>query len=460
MKIYNTLTSQKEEFAPLEKNNVKMYLCGPTVYDLGHLGHARSALSFDIMRKYLKFKGYNVIFASNYTDIDDKMINRAKEKNISVKNLADLIIPEYEKDYQALNIDKPDFQPKATEHVESIIKIIEKLLEKGFAYKTDDGVYFDVLKFNEYGKLSKQRLEDLEAGARISVIEQKKSPHDFVLWKNYKEGEPFWESPFGKGRPGWHIECSAMNLDLFGETIDIHGGGADLIFPHHEDEIAQSEAYSGKQFARFWVHNGFVQINEEKMSKSLGNFKTIRDVLNNYSGDVIRYLLITTHYRSPINFSEKLLIQAKNGLERINDFIRQMQLIDLDGRESKEIQKLLDKTKNKFIKSMDNDFEITGAFAGIFDLIKEVYVNHNDIKITKIEAENILNLFKELNQVLGIMKFEVEEIPEEILKLVKAREEAREERDFQKSDKIREEIKIKGFEVEDTKDGSLVKKVG
>lgn len=457
MHLYNTLTRKKEKFVPLEKNKIKIYLCGPTVYDISHLGHARSATAFDIIRKYFIYKGYKVKFVSNYTDIDDKMINRANELNIEVKELAEKIIPEYEKDYDALGIKTPDFQPKATEYIPQIIKMVEGLLEKGFAYKTNDGIYFDISRFSEYGKLSNQNLEELKSGVRIEIDKNKKHQHDFALWKKSKTGEPTWKSPFGKGRPGWHIECSAMNLAILGETIDIHAGGADLIFPHHEDEIAQSEAYTGKPFARYWLHNGFIKIKNEKMSKSLGNFFTIQDVLKKYAPKVVRYLLISTHYHSPINFTYKLLDQAKESLQRIHDFAINLKNYSSSKKSNSQIKQLIEKTKKKFEKSMDNDFEVPQALGAIFEMIKKVNLAMKKDNLSTTDARNILKLLKDLNQILGVLLPEEKKLPQKIEKSIQEREKARKEKNFKKADKIRNELQKKGIELEDTKEGTIWK---
>lgn len=455
MQVYNTLTRKKEEFVPLEKGKIKMYLCGPTVYDLGHLGHARSAVAFDIIRKYLIYKGYKVKFVSNYTDIEDKMINRANELNIEVKELAEKIIPEYAKDYFALGINAPDIQPKATEYIPQIIKMVEGLLEKGVAYKTKDGIYFDISRFPEYGKLSNQNPEELKSGARVKIDKNKKHPHDFVLWKKSKEGEPSWDSPFGKGRPGWHIECSAMNLAILGETIDIHAGGTDLIFPHHEDEIAQSEAFTGKTFAKYWLHNGFIKIDNEKMSKSLGNFFTIQDILKKYDAKVVRYLLISTHYRSPINFTHELLDQAKESLQRVHDFVINLKNFSSSKKSNPQIKQLIEKTKKKLEKSMDNDFEAPQALAAIFEMIKETNLQKDNLSTN--DTKNILKLLKNFDQILGVLFPEEKKLPKEIEKLIQERENAREEKDFKKADEIRDKLQEKGIELEDTNKGTIWK---
>lgn len=455
--IYNTLTRKKEEFKPIKEGHVGIYLCGPTVYDIAHLGHGRSAVSFDMIRKYFMYKGYEVNFVSNYTDIDDKMINRAHEEGVSVKELSEKIIPRYIKDYGDLKIEKSSHSPRATNYIEQIINLIKRLEEKGATYELEDGIYFDIKAFPEYGKLSKQNLEDLQMGARIKVNEDKKNPQDFALWKKEKPGEPFWESPWGKGRPGWHIECSAMSMDILGETFDIHGGGADLTFPHHDCEIAQSECATNKQFARYWMHNGFININEEKMSKSLGNFITLRDILDKYDGSVVRYLYLQTHYRSPINFTEKILESSKNGLERIYDFISWLKREKKDGPATEDITKAVEVTKEKFELAMDDDFETPAALAAVFELIKAI--NSYERTLTKSDQKTILEFLEKTDSVFNFLFPEDFEIPEKIKTLLEDRKTARENKDWEKSDKIRDDIKEKGFLVEDTAGGQVVKKI-
>lgn len=456
IKIYNTLSGNKEDFKPLKDKDVTFYLCGPTVYDEGHLGHGRSATAFDIIRRYLLYKNYNVLFVSNYTDIDDKMINRAKEKNISVKELADTVIPYYERDYAKLKILPADVTPKATEYIEQIIEIIKSLEEKDATYQLEDGVYFDISKFPLYGKLSGQKLDDLQMGARVEVNKAKRNPQDFALWKIEKPGEPSWDSPWGKGRPGWHIECSAMSMGILGNTIDIHAGGADLCFPHHECEIAQSETATGMKFTNYWIHNGFVNINEEKMSKSLGNFITLNVLLNKYSGAVIRYLYLQTHYRSPINFTDDLLEQSQMSLQRIHDFIRNLKHVSIEGEVSDEIKIIIDEADIKFENGMNNDFDTTEALAAIFQLIKKINILQSlNIK----QADLILKFFKKIDEVFAVLIPEEQQISEELLKLIKKREEARNAKDWDLSDKLRDELKTKGILVEDTPEGTIWKKL-
>jgi cysteinyl-tRNA synthetase len=458
IKIYNTRKKKKEEFVPVKDGQVSMYVCGPTVYDLGHLGHGRSAVAFDIIRKYFEYKNYKVKFVSNYTDIDDKMINRAKEEGISVQDLADRIIPEYEKDYGALGIKKPDVQPKATEHIKEIIEIIKKLETDGFTYVLEDGVYYDVSKFGDYGKLSGQNLEDLKMGARVEVNEAKRHPYDFVLWKFKKEGEPFWASPWGEGRPGWHIECSAMTWKHLGEKFDIHGGGLDLTFPHHECEVAQSKGAFGKDaFAKYWMHNGFIQVDNEKMSKSLGNFFTLRDIFKKYDPQVVRFMFLQTHYRNPINFSDKLLEQSKAGLERLHDFIKKLRT----GYEKLPKDGSLDRNlKNSFDEFMDNDFDTAGALSVVFDLVKLVNTLRVENNLTQKDVDEAEKFLKETDQVLGIIYTSKEEsINSNVEDLISKREEARKAKDFKKSDEIRDHLKTQGIELEDTPHGTIWKKV-
>jgi len=461
MKLYNTLSGKKEEFIPLEKEKVGMYVCGPTVYDYGHLGHGRAAVSFDVIRKYLIYKGFNVIFVTNFTDIDDKMINRAELMKISVAELADRIIPEYEKDYRDLGIMKGDVQPKATEHIKEMVEIISGLEKKGYTYVLDDGVYFDVMKFKDYGKLSKQKLDELRSGSRVTLKESKRNPQDFVLWKLSKPGEPFWASPWGDGRPGWHIECSAMSSTFLGESFDIHGGGADLAFPHHECEIAQSEAYSGKQFAKYWLHNGFIQINNEKMSKSLGNFFTLKDIFRKFNPQVVRYLFLQTHYRSPIEFTEDLLMQSKNALARVHDFMTRLGNYKPEDQnvEQKDVEEFLKGIRGRFEAAMDDDFETPEAMAAVFDLIKEVNRRIDARTLSRKSKESIMNLIIHTDAVLGVFEpAKSESIEPEIMEMINARETARKNRDWPEADRIRKELLGKGIQLEDSAGGTIWKK--
>lgn len=458
LKVYSTLSRKKEEFIPLNKDEVTFYLCGPTVYDSAHLGHGRSATAFDIIRRYLLYKGFNLKFISNYTDIDDKMINRANEEGISVKELSDKVIPKYVQDYGELRIMEPTLKPKATEYIDHIIEILKKLDEKGAIYELEDGVYFDIIKFEEYGKLSGQKLDELQMGARVAVNEAKRNPQDFALWKLEKPGEPAWDSPWGKGRPGWHIECSAMCAAILGESIDFHAGGADLTFPHHECEVAQSETAHGKKFAQYWLHNGFININEEKMSKSLGNFITLRDMLDKYSGPVIRYLYLQTHYRSPINFTDALLEQSEQSLRRIHDFVAMVKRINDPGKLNNEIKQLVDKSKEKFDESMDNDFETPDALASIFGLIKEANILKDSIDFTEKDRNYILEFINSVDEVFAVLMPEDNELSEELMQIITDREEARTNKDWAKSDELRDLLKEKGVIIEDTPKGTIWKK--
>ncbi|MFA6521251.1 MAG: cysteine--tRNA ligase [Candidatus Gracilibacteria bacterium] len=461
MKIYNTFSKKKEKFVPIKKGEVSMYVCGPTVYDVAHLGHGRAAVSMDLIRRYLEYKGFKVTFVSNITDVDDKIIKRAAQAGISEKELAEKIIPEYEKDYAALNVLPPTNRPLATQYIKEMVKLVETLMEKGFAYKTSDGVYFEVSKFKEYGKLSGQKLDELQSGARIAVDDKKKSPLDFALWKATKEGEPSWDGPLGvSGRPGWHIECSAMSKTLLGETFDIHGGGADLIFPHHECEIAQSEAANGKQFVRFWVHNGHVMVNSEKMSKSLGNFTTLQEIFKKYNPLIVRYLLISTHYRQPLNFTPEVLDQAKNSLQRIHDFARGLKNgyenlpEEIDGK-----KKTVDANHEKkdFEEMMDNDFEVSGALSIVFNLINSVNGLKSTGKLTKKDVDEADKFLQDIDAVLGLIFVKEKALPADVEALIAARNEARNNREFKRSDEIRAELESKGIILEDTKNGTTWK---
>ena len=453
LKFYNDLSRKKELFTPLKAPDVTIYVCGPTIYDYGHLGHGRSAVAFDLLHRYLKHKKYHVKFVFNYTDIEDKMINRANDEGITVKQLADRFSKIYDEDYHQLNL-LPFFRkPKATEHIQDMIGIIHKLEKKGFTYIIeDDGVYYDVMKFPAYGKLSHQNLEDLKVGARVET-EGKKSPYDFVLWKFEKPGEPSWDSPWGKGRPGWHIECSAMSAKYLGETIDIHGGGQDLIFPHHEDEIAQSEAANDKPFARFWMHNGFITINGEKMSKSLNNFYTMRDIFKDYDPLAVRYFFIATHYRTPINFTLEALQGAKNSLERLQQAYFEM----LDSEKFGEKFIDVNHFRLELEKALDDDLNISAALAVVFEFVNEVYKSKD--QLYSESHKEVVDFFKEIDGILGVLKHTRESIPEEVKALAEKREHARQHKDWKKSDELREEIKALGYAVSDGKDGYKVSKI-
>ncbi len=374
MKIYNTLTRQKEDFIPIEENKVRMYVCGPTVYNYIHIGNARPAIFFDTVRRYFEYKGYEVNYVSNFTDVDDKIINKALEEGVEAKEISERYIQEFKQDMEALNVREASFNPKATEEVDEMIKMIQNLIDKGHAYEKNGTVYFRTRSFKEYGKLSKKNIDDLEAGARIAVSEEKDDPMDFVLWKPKKEGEPYWTAPWGEGRPGWHIECSVMSCKYLGDQIDIHGGGEDLIFPHHENEIAQSEAASGKEFARYWMHNAFINIDNKKMSKSEGNFFTVREICNEFPGQVIRFFMLNAHYRSPLNFSRDLIEAAKNSLERIITSVDQLEhLLKSEGlsngklsSDEKAVLKEANALKDKFEMAMEDDFNTAECHSGYF----------------------------------------------------------------------------------------------
>jgi len=381
IRIYNTLTGNKEEFKPIVPGKVSMYVCGITAYDECHLGHGRAALVFDVVRNYLEYKGYDVNYVKNFTDIDDKIINRANVEGVSCQEIAEKYILTYKRDMGELGVHEPDHEPKATENMQNIIDMIKRLEKNGFAYEANGDVYFRVERFNGYGKLSGRSLEDMIAGARIEINESKENPMDFALWKKSKELEPSWESPWGRGRPGWHIECSAMSLNLLGETIDIHGGGQDLIFPHHENEIAQSEAFTGSNFVRYWMHNGFVTINEEKMSKSLGNFFTLKDILKRYGAEVVRFFLLSAHYRSPLDFSDKHLDEAEKGLKRINNTMREMRRVVERMDEPKEadadFKQKMAGVRSMFDSAMSDDFNTAQAIGVLFSFVKSINVMLN-----------------------------------------------------------------------------------
>lgn len=464
MKIFNTLTRKKEEFKPVDPNEVKIYSCGPTVYNYFHIGNARPFIIFDTLRRYMEYRGYNVKFVQNFTDIDDKMIKRANEEGITVKELADRFIEEYFKDAKGLGIKEATVHPKATENIDAIIDIIKKLEEKGHAYAVDGDVYFNTKSFEPYGKLSHHNLDELESGARIDVDDRKKDPMDFALWKAQKPGEPAWDSPWGKGRPGWHIECSAMSMKYLGETIDIHSGGQDLVFPHHENEIAQSEAATGKPFANYWMHNGFINVNNEKMSKSAGNFFTVRDIVEKFDYEVIRFFMLSAHYRSPINFSAELLEQAKSGLDRIYNSLSNLAYLkehaagaDLTGEEQ-SLKAKLEEYKQDFIKAMDDDLNTADAIAAVFEIVKEVNSNITAASDSSIAIiDYCYSLIRELGGVLGIAQKEKSNTLEaEVEELINQRQQARKEKNWKVADEIRDKLKDMGIVLEDTPQGVKV----
>lgn len=459
MKLYNTLTRQKEEFVPLNPDEVKIYACGPTVYNFIHIGNARPICVFDVLRRYMEYRGMKVKYVQNFTDIDDKIINRANEENSDYKTISERYIEEYKTDASGLNVREATIHPKATENIDEIISIIETLIEKGYAYATENGdVYFRTLKDKEYGKLSHQPLEELEAGARISVGEVKEDPMDFALWKAAKPGEPMWPSPWGQGRPGWHIECSAMARRYLGETIDIHCGGQDLIFPHHENEIAQSECCNGKPFARYWLHNGYINVDNRKMSKSLGNFFTVRDVANQYGYEPIRYLMVASHYRSPINYSAEVIDQCKSALERLytcrENLVFALEHAQSGAQDSKLLERL-DGYRSQFIEAMDDDLNTADALSAVFELARDI---NSNLGVSKNPAKELceaaLGLFDELCGVLGILYNRKEQsLDEEIEELIRQRTEARKKKDFATADRIRDELKARNIVLEDTPQG-------
>ncbi|KGM95252.1 cysteinyl-tRNA synthetase [Clostridium novyi A str. 4552] len=464
MKLFNTMTRQKEEFKPIKDGEVSMYVCGPTVYNYFHIGNGRTFLVFDTIRRYFEYRGYKVRFIQNFTDIDDKMIKKANEENITVKELGDRFIQEYYKDADGLNIKRATVNPRATEYMDEIIEFVKDLIDKGYAYEVNGDVYFNTKQFKEYGKLSGQNLDDLQAGARISIDERKKDPMDFAIWKSEKPGEPSWNCPWGKGRPGWHIECSCMAHKLLGDTIDIHAGGADLVFPHHENEIAQSEARNGKAFAHYWMHSAYLNINNKKMSKSLNNFFTTREILEKYDAEVIRLFMLSAHYRTPLNFSDELLESAKASNERLYNAIGNLERlldevkIDKITEHEKEYVKKLNSYKEKYIEKMDDDFNTADAIAVIFDLVKDINTNINT-ESSKELVEYSLELIRELGKPLGILqKSTMLDLNAEIEKLIEQRQQARKDRDWALADKIRDDLKARGIVLEDTPQGVRWKK--
>ncbi len=455
--LYNTLSRKKEPFTPIEEGKVKIYVCGPTVYNYIHIGNARPAIVFDMVRRYLEYRGYDVTFISNFTDVDDKLIKAAKELGEDVPTIAERFIHAYHEDTCALGVKKADHHPRVTETMPEIIEFVEKLIEKGFAYESNGDVYFKTRAFPTYGQLSDQSIDDLQLGARIEVGQKKEDPLDFVLWKAAKEGEISWDSPWGQGRPGWHIECSAMVKKYLGDTIDIHAGGQDLAFPHHENEIAQSEALTGKKMANYWLHNGYIKIDNEKMSKSLGNFVLVHDIIQQHPAEVVRFFMLMAHYRSPINFNAELLESAKSGLDRLKTTVSNLQhrLNESANLGSKaEWSEKLEEFKNGFITEMNDDFNSANAIAIMFDMAKEANVYLREGQTSTEVLEGLIILFNEFAEVLGITVTEdVELLDEEIDALIEERNEARKERNFARADQIRDELKEQGIILEDTPQG-------
>ena len=457
MKIFNTLSRQKEELKTIEDGKVKIYACGPTVYNFIHIGNARPLCVFDVLRRYLEYRGYDVRFVQNFTDIDDKIIKRANEEGVTYKDISEKYIEEFWTDAKGLNVREATVHPKATENIDEIINIITTLVEKGYAYEADGDVYFSPKKFSGYGKLSHQPLEDLEAGARIMVGEVKKDPMDFALWKAAKPGEPYWDSPWGQGRPGWHIECSAMNRRFLGKTIDIHCGGQDLIFPHHENEIAQSECCNDAPFANYWMHNGYITVDKVKMSKSLNNFFTVRDVANIYGYETIRYFLISSQYRSPIDYSDTILEQCKSSLTRLYTCRDNLDFAiknAAEGEQSEEIKAMLDKRYNEFIDAMEDDLNTAGAIGALFALVSDINTKVIADNANKADCEAAAKLFDELCGVLGILyNRKTESLDDEIEALIQQRTDARKNKNWALADKIRDDLKAQGIVLEDTAQG-------
>lgn len=459
MKVYNTLTRKKEELVPITPGEIKIYACGPTVYNYIHIGNARPLCIFDILRRYLEYRGYNVKFVQNFTDIDDKIIRRANEEHVDFSEISERYIKEFWTDADGLNVRHATINPKATENIDAIIQIISTLIEKGYAYEAQGDVYFSTEKFKDYGKLSHQPLEDLEAGARIMVGEVKREPMDFAVWKAAKPGEPAWDSPWGKGRPGWHIECSAMNWRYLGDTIDIHCGGQDLIFPHHENEIAQSECFTGNPFAHYWMHNGYINVDNVKMSKSLGNFFTVRDVAEKYGYEPIRYLLISAQYRSPINYSTDIIEQCIAALNRLYtcrdslDF-ELKNAVDAEHDGDKAIIDGFNKYREQFIAAMDDDLNTADAIASIFELVRDINTNVVGKTPSKALVEGAIAMFDELTGVLGLVyNRKTETLDSDVEALIEARTNARKEKNWAEADRIRDQLKEMGIVLEDTAQG-------
>lgn len=457
MRIFNTMSRTKEEFVPVDENEVKIYACGPTVYNYIHIGNARPLCVFDVLRRYLEYRGYNVKFVQNFTDIDDKIIKRANEEGISFEEVSKKYINEFWTDAHGLNFKDATVHPKATENIDEIIDIIKTLEKKGYAYAVNGDVYFRTLKFKEYGKLSHQPIDDLVSGARIAVGEMKENPLDFALWKGAKEGEPYWDSPWGKGRPGWHIECSAMNRKYLGNTIDIHCGGQDLVFPHHENEIAQSECANGCTFSKYWMHNGYINVDNVKMSKSLGNFKTVREIADAYGYEVIRYFLISSHYRSPINYSLDIIEQCKSALERLYTCRESLDFAiknATDTEDDEELINLLNSRREQFITAMDDDLNTADGLSAVFELVKDINTKILDKNVSKNVCQTAANVFDELCDVLGLLyNRKSNDVDDDIEKLIEERQSARANKDWATADRIRDELKAKGIILKDTPQG-------
>lgn len=465
IKIYNTEKQQKEVFVPLEENKVKMYVCGPTTYNLIHLGNARPVVVFDTIRRYFEYSGYEVNYVQNFTDVDDKIINRAKEENMEPLALAEKYINEYFKDTAKLNIKKATHHPKVSENIPEIIKFVEDLIKRGFAYEVDGDVYYDIKKFKDYGKLSGRDVDDMQMGSRVDVDTRKKHPGDFALWKSTKPGELFWESPWGAGRPGWHIECSVMSRKYLGDQFDIHGGGQDLIFPHHENEVAQTEAMTGKKMATYWMHNGFITINKEKMSKSVGNFFLLREILDKFDPLTVRFYLIATHYRSPLDFDYNKIEESGRALDRIkNTYLQLGKYQDPESHEAQgeKIDKMIEEAEEAFTEAMDDDFNTALAIGGIFDFTKEINKMIKENKMNKNDAEKLSEVYLRLLNVLGLdlenatisVDSQESDLTEKLVQiLIDLRQEAKKNKDFSTADKIRDSLSEIGVQLEDTRAG-------
>ncbi len=460
MKIYNTLSRKKEEFVPIKEGEYSIYICGPTVYNLIHIGNARPMCVFDTLRRYLEYKGNRVRYVQNFTDVDDKIIHKANEEHLPSSEISERYIKEYQIDAAGLNVRPATVHPKVTENIENIIHIVETLVEKGYAYPANGDVYFRTKKFSEYGKLSHMPMEDLVAGARVSVDDVKEDPADFALWKAAKEGEPSWPSPWSNGRPGWHIECSAMAKTYLGDTIDLHCGGQDLIFPHHENEIAQSECANGVPFSHYWMHNGYIDVDGAKMSKSKGNFFTVRDVSKQYGYEVIRYLMLQAHYRSPINYSKEILDQCKASLERLYNCKNALENALPLAVSAPFDPKILEPFRLRFEEAMEDDLNTADALSVLFELVREINTTLRQSPLPKEKLQGMQQLFTELADVLGLLyqKPEEEEIPKEVAALLEERAAARKAKDFQKADALRDEISRLGYIVEETRQGTKVTK--
>ena len=463
MQIYNTMTRKKEELVPQVAGEVKIYACGPTVYNYIHIGNARPICAFDVLRRYLKYRGYKVTYVQNFTDVDDKIIKKANEEGVTAHEISEKYIAEYKKDAHGLNVMDADIHPKVTESMDIIIDIVKVLVEKGYAYESNGDVYFRTSKFKDYGKLSKMPIDELRAGARVDVSEHKEDPLDFAVWKAAKPGEPYWESPWGKGRPGWHIECSAMSRHYIGSTLDIHCGGQDLIFPHHENEIAQSECATGCTLANYWMHNGYINVDNVKMSKSLGNFFTTREVAEKYGYEVIRYMMVQAHYRSPINYCLELLNSCKASLERLYNCRETLDRAIANaksGSVSSEATETFEKRKGEFIKAMDDDLNTADAITAIFELARELNKMSADNTVSKEQLEAGAKLFDELTDVLGILynRDKKDEIPQNILELAEQRKQARKDKNFALADELRNRIAELGYVIEETRQGTKITK--